>query len=194
MSVLIVVDTETTSKYPGSAKILAAAAVVIRDGVIQPERFSTMSNPGLEALDGWDAKEALAVNGITREEVAAAPPEDEAREKFKEFLKKYEGAELTSFNTHYDKNVLNNNGWLPDGIVWSKCIMLEATRVMGDAGALPLAQWKNEYKWASLKAAAEFFGIERGRSHSALDDALTAAGIWISLKIAEKGRGGAYHV
>jgi DNA polymerase III epsilon subunit-like protein len=186
MTVLIVVDTETTSRYPDKAKVLELAAVVIRDGIIQPECFETMSNPGVEALEG--AGEALAVNGITKEEIARAPMEEKAKEKFRAFLSQSRGTKLTSFNIWYDRNVLNNGEWVPEGWEWGDCIMLAATGVMGKAGALPYDRWKKEYRWASLVKATEFFGVETKASHRALGDALAAAEIWLKImKIVDGG-------
>jgi DNA polymerase III epsilon subunit-like protein len=182
---LIVVDTETTNKYPSQARILEAAAVVIRDGVLLPEYFSSMSNPGAEAVE--NTEESRLVNGITKEEIAAAPLEDEVRAKFTEFITRYEGASITSYNTHYDRMVLEGNGWLPAGWRWGRCVMMMATEWLGREGRVPWQAWKREYKWASLTEAAHFFGVERRVAHRALDDAIMAAEIWLKMTANERG-------
>ena len=177
--VLIVVDTETTDKYPSQARILEAAAVVIKDGVLLPEYFSSMCNPGAYAVENTD--EARLVNGITKEEIAAAPLEAEVRAKFTEFITRYEGAPLTSYNTHYDRIVLEVSGWIPKDWRWGKCIMMTASEWLGREGVVPWLSWKHEYKWASLTGAAHFFGVERRIAHRALDDAIMAAEIWLRM-------------
>jgi DNA polymerase III epsilon subunit-like protein len=183
--VLIVVDTETTDKWPSQARILEAAAVVIKDGAILPEYFSSMSNPGAEAVENTD--EARLVNGITKEEIAAAPLEAEVRAKFTEFITRYEGAPLTSYNIHYDRIVLEVSGWIPKDWRWGKCIMMMATEVLGREGQVPFLRWKGEYKWAGLAQAAAFFGVERRTAHRALDDAIMAAEVWLKMTANERG-------
>ena len=182
---VIVIDTETTNRYPSAARILEVAAVVIKDGVLQPEYFCSMSNPGAEAVENTD--EARLVNGITKEEIAAAPLEDEVRAKFTEFITKYQGATLTAYNVHYDRIVLEKNGWLPTDWHWGECIMMVATEILGREGRVPFMQWKQEYKWASLSQAMDYFGVKHNTAHRALDDAMAAAEVWLKMTANERG-------
>jgi DNA polymerase III epsilon subunit-like protein len=148
--------------------------------------FCSMSNPGAEAVENTD--EARLVNGITKEEIAAAPPEDEVRAKFTEFITKYEGATLTAYNVHYDRIVLETNGWLPKDWRWGECIMMMATEVLGREGLVPFMQWKQEYKWASLSQAMDYFGVKHNTAHRALDDAMAAAEVWMKMTANERGQ------
>jgi len=172
---VVVIDTETTSQYPERAKILEVAAVIVRNGIIEDRFYNSLSNPGLEHLVG--AEGALAVNGLKKEEIAAAPEEKLVREHFSRFIADAK-LPITSFNVHYDKVVLNTNDWATLDFEWGECIMLAAQGIMGKAGALPFR--KGNYKYPNLNEAGSFFGAGAG-SHRAIEDARTAARVWIEI-------------
>lgn len=172
---IVVIDTETTSKYPEQAKILEVAAVIVRNGLIEDRFYNSLCNPGLEHLVG--AEDSLAVNGLKKEDIAAAPEEKLVKEHFVRFIV---GTKLpvTSFNVHYDKVVLNTNDWATLDFDWGECIMLAAQGIMGRKGALPFR--RGDYKYPNLNEAGNFFGAGKG-SHRALEDARAAAKVWIEI-------------
>jgi DNA polymerase III epsilon subunit-like protein len=175
MTDIVVIDTETTSQYPERAKILEVAAVIVRNDLIEDRFYNSLVNPGIEHLVG--AEGALAVNGLKKEEIAAAPAEKLVREHFVRFIADAK-LPITSFNVHYDKVVLNTNEWATLELEWGECIMLAAQRIMGKAGALPFR--KGDYKYPNLNEAGRFFGVGSG-THRAIEDARTAAKVWIAI-------------
>jgi DNA polymerase-3 subunit epsilon len=66
---LCIVDLETTSADPRTARIVAIAAVRISPGTDRPATLSTLVNPGVPI-----PPEASAIHGITDRDVAGAPP------------------------------------------------------------------------------------------------------------------------
>lgn len=175
MTDVVVIDTETTSKYPEQAKILEVAAVIVRGGIIEDRFYNSLVNPGMEHLRGAEA--SLAVNGLKKEEIAAAPAEKLVKEHFARFIESTR-LPVTSYNVHYDKVVLNTNEWAGLEFDWSECIMLAAQGIMGRKGALPFR--KGDYKFPNLNEAGSFFGVGSG-SHRAIEDARTAARVWIEI-------------
>jgi DNA polymerase III epsilon subunit-like protein len=175
---LIVIDTETTHRYPERALILEAAAVVLVDGKIT-NQFTSLVHRRDDELAG--AEEAMAVNGITRDMLQGAPEPAYVRGLLHDFISVNHGQELTSFNVQYDQTVLYVNQWEVPGVPWGKCIMLEAADWMGRCGALPWNTRYGNYKWPSLMEAMLFFKIEPLRQHRALGDALVAAQIWMKM-------------
>jgi DNA polymerase-3 subunit epsilon/CBS domain-containing protein len=180
MDPIIIVDVETTGKRSHTAHVVAAAAVIL-DGMTLEERdsFSTLANPGEEGLR-LASPEAMAVNGLTVDELRAAPPAEEAARLFREFIDQYHGR-VHAFNNGFDMWFLARAPWcLPSGR-WGECVMLAAAEVMGRAGVLSTRYPGAKPKWPRLDEAASFFGIPHVARHSALGDAKTAARVYAEI-------------
>lgn len=177
-SQLIVLDTETTG-FPGQdwAGVCELGAVLLDEEGNEVSTFSSLCRPPV--LDERAAN-ALSINHITMEELLAAPPSDVVAEDFRNFA---DDLYCTAFNVGFDRPMMERMGVKPPWIKgWATCIMLRATKVMGEAGALP--KWPNGTpKWAKLEEAAAYFGVPVvGDAHRALTDARTAAGVAISIR------------
>ena len=177
-SPLIVLDTETTGfpKHPW-AGVCELGAVFLDEEGQEMSSFSALCRPPV--LDDR-ALPALAINHITMEEILAAEPSDEVAEDFRHFAN---GSYVTSFNVGFDRQMCERMGIKPPWIRgWASCIMLRATAIMDEAGALP--RWDDgSPKWAKLEEAAAYFGVQvQGDAHRALTDARTAARIAIEIR------------
>jgi DNA polymerase III epsilon subunit-like protein len=173
---MVVVDTETTSKYPESARVLEIAGVAYcggrRLGV-----FCSLVRAKKEDLNG--AEEALRVNGIEPNELLVAPEMEAVKKAWSSFLEQFPDARITAFNSGYDRGVLEVGGWR--ALPWDKCLMLASMDVMGAAGALQ-ERFNGSWKWPRLSEAADFFKVKQAGRHRALGDAATAARIMLAIK------------
>ncbi|MCX4294728.1 MAG: 3'-5' exonuclease, partial [Prevotella sp.] len=78
-------DLETTGTYPGKHGIHQMSGMIVIDGVIKEKfDYKVRPNPKAEILD-----EALAVAGVTREQILAYPPMEEIYRQFVDLLAKY---------------------------------------------------------------------------------------------------------
>jgi DNA polymerase III epsilon subunit family exonuclease len=78
----VVFDLETTSAHAGTAEIMQIGAVVVVDGKVTDERFSTLVRPsGAEAI----TRDAVDVHGLTWKAVRDAPSPAEALQRFLSF-------------------------------------------------------------------------------------------------------------
>lgn len=174
----LVIDTETTGlpREAWTRPCELGAVLLGVDGQITSEWSSLVNVPCPMGAD-----RALELTGITREEIAAAPPPAEVERAFQAW-RATQGAsdvEITSYNVSFDAPMMARL-W-PSLGPWGPCVMLTATRVMDRAGALH--RWESgEPKWAKLEEAARFFEVpqEEG-AHRALADARVAAKILVAL-------------
>ena len=166
---IIVIDTETTSKYPDKAHVVEIGAIT-EDG----RTFSQVCNPG---IDLSKCKEALAVNGISEEEILEAPPIEKVVHDFKSWVFNRIGYSqtlvLAGYNSNnYDSKILAREPWLIPSWLWKYDIMFMAMEEMNSAGALPIHPYYGTPKWPRLSEAEIFFNVKRkGTSHRALSDA-----------------------
>jgi len=166
-----VLDTETTGLDATQAHIVEVGAVVLGHDLKEVASFSTLANPGPEALDRADP-EAMRIHGIPMEEILAAPPAADAAKELRRFLDAYPGT-LHAFPVSFDMNFLKRPPWnIRDD--WGKCVQWGATEFMNKAGALERFS-DGKPRWARLSAAAKFFGVAQEGAHRALTDARTAA-------------------
>lgn len=174
----LVIDTETTGlpREPWTRPCELAAVLVDLDGLLAAEWSSLVRVPCPPG-----ASAALALTGITREEINAAPEPEAVSQAFAAWRADQDAREvqITSFNTGFDAPMMRRL-W-PDVGPWGHCIMLAATKVMDRANALP--RWETgEAKWAKLEEAARFCGVtQEDGAHRALADARVAARILVEL-------------
>jgi len=168
----ICLDTETTGLFSASHHVIEVAAVVLGPDLQEVASFSTLANPGPEAM-AQASPEALSVNGITAGRLLGAPSPAEAAEALRRFLASYPGT-LHAFPVEFDRSFLACLPWgLQDG--WGSCIQELSTKIMLSAGE-PIEVRRGKLR-ASLKNAAKFFGVNQNGAHQALPDARAAAQI-----------------
>jgi len=185
---IIVVDTETTSRYKEEAHVVEIAAVVIVGGKVAG-CFSSLSDPGQGPLTAPGSREALAVSGITRAQLLEnAPKERRVRQRWHNFLTLWDPTiRITSYNVAYDYAVLHQGHWSTAGHPWGRCIMLRAFDTMAKVpGALQARAGGARLKWPKLSEAAEFCNVRQGQTHRALEDAQIAAQVWLTLRERER--------
>ena len=174
----LVIDTETTGlpREPWTRPCELGAVLLGEDGEISSEWASLVCVPCPSGAD-----RALALTGITRAEIEAAPSPEAVGRAF-QLWRESHGAldvQITSYNVGFDAPMMARL-W-PDIGPWGPCLMLTATRVMDRAGALE--RWESgEPKWARLEEAARFFEVRQEEgAHRALADARVAAKILLAL-------------
>ncbi len=176
---ILVLDTETTGLLDFPLATVVEVGVAALDLEADPparvrEVVAFLVNPGRSYL-GPEADEALAINGITRDEIRArgvAPTE--ASSRLHEATRRERPSALAAFGVPFDRTMLARAplGWTTP-LPWVD-VMLKAADVMGAEGKLhrrPDGSWK----WPSLKEASEFFGVVNPHPHRAMADAVTAA-------------------
>jgi DNA polymerase III epsilon subunit-like protein len=170
---LAYLDVETTGLKTPSARIVEVACVVMGAGGVETASFSTLVNPGAEALLAADPG-AWAVNGLSPEALVDAPSEEQAAHKLEEFLGRFWGSELHAFNSEFDAWFLAKEPWNVAPRQWGDCVMLASQKIMGEAGVLTKSSGGG-FRLPSLAKAAVFFGVIQAGAHRALTDARTAA-------------------
>lgn len=156
----IIYDVETAGLDP-QRDALVSVALLVLDGDTLSERdhfYSVVNDPG-KALN----PEALAVNGITLEEIAAGMELEAAIAKFNEMVagaKTVDGYPiLVAHNAEFDANFLNARG----------------ADIRFTADTMWLSRWTYPYQKANLKALCERLGIPQQDAHNALADARMTA-------------------
>lgn len=166
-------DVETTGKKTPQARIIEVGAVVLNEKFEEIDSFSSLANPGFDAMLEADP-ESMAINGISHDEVAAAPPSDQVARAFEAFLDKHWGGLLFAYNREFDMWFLEKEPWRVSQVKWGECVMLAAMDVMTKAGAADLRR-DGSPKWPRLSKAAAFFKVTQDGAHRALTDARTAS-------------------
>ena len=183
---LIVLDTETTG-FPSDrwARVIEIAAVKLDEYGETIGTFSRVVRPDI--LDSR-ADKALGINGISRDEIAAADPTEQVAAAFE----KWAGdCWTTAYNVAFDRPMVERMGVRSR---WASCVMERAMADMGPAGVLrasdprhPRYSPDRPWLWPSLKAAAEFYSVAQTEpAHRALSDARTAAQIACMIRRRER--------
>lgn len=163
---LLIVDTETTGLLEEWSRIVEVAAVVVDTDGRAVGGFTSMVRP--DVLD-QRADAGLAINHISREDIAAAPSTAEVAEALAAWLQRLNMPNLrtTAYNAPFDKAHCARAGFaLPP---WDTCVMQAA---------------RKHFKAKSLKLrdAAERCGIQPFLpAHRALSDAQTAAAVAVEI-------------
>ena len=159
MGEYVVFDLETTGLDSANDRIIEIGAVRIKDGIIQPERFSTFVDPKQPL-----SSKIISLTGITDEMLVGAPSQEEAVRDFFEFAG---DRPLVAHNANFDVGFLR-----------------QAARRMGlpfdptSVDTLFLARrLYPELPNHKLDTVAEHLRLGSFRHHRADDDAATAAGI-----------------
>lgn len=176
---LVIVDTETTGLLRSPWARPIEIAVVIVDVYGQEAR--SWSSLVHEANVPAEADHALKINGITREEIASAPPRETALSAFLSWAGGEAPGPATSFNRPFDQGMLDRLAW---PLSWStQCVMLRACETMSADPNCTIRRMKNgRIKWPTLGEAAAYFGVPQNQpAHRALADARTAAGVAVAI-------------
>lgn len=162
----LVIDTETTG-LPNAAwaRVVEIAAVLIDAEGAEVGTFSSLMCPDI--LDDR-ADRALSYCGITRNEVAEAPPLEQVRADFFRWVHEAQPAEVWAYNRVFDETMLSRSGF---ELAWTGCIMRWARTRM-----------PYRMKDPSLRDAALYFtGQEPQTWHRAMADAKAAAQVLAAL-------------
>lgn len=159
----VVVDLEMTGLSAKSDQIIEIGAVKIKDNQVV-ETMDCLVNPKCKI-----PTRVVELTGITDEMVQFGRDKDEA---IKELLDFMDGYILVGQNVNFDYSFLKQwavNHKCP--LETKACDTLKIARVL-----LPADQPKK------LESLCQYFGIERGREHRALDDAMETWQIFEKLK------------
>lgn len=165
---IVVMDTETTgfghTDHPPRRDGVVQVGLAYRLAAGDVRIWSEYSNPGEEFLrPGW-ADEALAVNGLNRDQILASEPAKTVAIHLKrrlDAIRQESGSELDlrAYNLEFDGPFLTAEPWrVPSGL-WGPCIMKEASRHLDGPDA----------PWVGLKRAISRLGLAwpRGPAHDA---------------------------
>lgn len=161
----LVLDTETTGRYPESSQAVSVA-VVQSDG-------RTLLNALCKPVGPIPA-EATAIHHITDDMVKDALPFPS--ELLAEIVR---GRHVIIYNRSYDVGILNtstNRASLPPVDWWHiadwQCAMQGFAEVFGDWNA-----YRRNYRWQKLSTAADFYNITQNEAHGALVDCQTTLAV-----------------
>lgn len=174
---LTVLDVETTGLIAGKHRIVEVGAAVYDSQFNECASFSSLVNPGLEAVRNAEPK-ALEVHGIPPEEILAAEFEVSVAERLRRFFVRYRGT-LHSWPVEFDRSFLALPPWsLERG--WGECIKQAAFELISASG--DLSQFKLDHSGrVRLKDAARYFGVTQEGAHRGLSDSRTAGKIFIEI-------------
>lgn len=175
----IIPDIETTGKRTYNSRIVEVAAVVLDENFAEIERWSTLVNPGPQAMALAQPK-AMEVNGLTADDLKDAPGTESAAKAFRELLERHPEATIHAFNNEFDGWFLARDPWNVPWACWGECIMRAAMDIMEDAGVLDL-RYNGQTKFPNLREAVAFFKCNSETSHRALGDARAAADVFIEI-------------
>ncbi len=167
----VVLDFETTAAEPSQARI-------VQIGMVDQDNAPmgvTLVNPGVLIPKG-----ATAVNGITDEMVADAPPLAECIPVLEHLLT---GQHVIAYNAEYERKVLAYElrrvlGSVPEwfGSIQWHCAMLLYADYAGD--------WNDYFgncRWWKLTEACANEGIAVEKAHSALGDVLATRALLVKM-------------
>jgi DNA polymerase III epsilon subunit-like protein len=175
----IIPDIETTGRRTYNSKIVEVAAVVLDQNFAEIERWSSLVNPGPEALALAQPK-AMEVNKLTMDELKDAPSTADAAAGFQALVERHPEATIHAFNNEFDSWFLALPPWNVPLKRWGECIMLAAMEIMDNAGALGL-RYNGSSKFPNLREAIAFFKLTSETSHRAIGDARAAADVFIEV-------------
>lgn len=180
-----VLDTETTGlPRDGKARTIEVGGVILEPNGYPAGTFHRYILPHV-----WSdkAENAQRVHGITYETLMreGLRPE-EAMDDLQNWLLLNDVECVTSYNVAFDREMLERDNF---DYVWGECVMEQATRVLGPTGVLEPANanhkhYRPDCPWLypSLRRAAELCNLPVVQTHRALDDALIAAAVHVSLR------------
>jgi CBS domain-containing protein len=160
------IDTETTGLDPRHARIVQIAAIRVNGGQIDEEgTYQSLVNPGVPI-----PPRSSEIHGIKDEDVSGAPVFQRAWEEFDAFT----GPRvLIGYRTGFDISVFKRECTLA-GIDWPDRHWLCVQALSRLVSSAPLAV-------ESLESLADGLGVTIKDRHTALGDAVAAAGIWSGL-------------
>ncbi len=196
MSLLVVIDLETTDLSPERGCVWDIGAVAVRDGQILGE-FESLVRPHADRFQRGNREVVRKVSGLDDAGLLAlfdAPPVDRVTQNFLGWLFAWTQHEtvvtLTSFNLQFDAGYLAVDPWnltqeferrIQRRAQWGPCVMEACCQPMGEAGLLQRGRYGDRWLWPKLTAACEFFDVEFVETHRAKADALAAARLAIKL-------------
>lgn len=161
----LAVDTETTGLDARTARIVDFAAIRMIGGTIEPDAaFDQIIDPQIPIPSS-----STAVHGLARGDVAGAPVFEEVAARINAL---YDGAVVIGHNIGFDLAVLDRE-FLRAGVAFRMPRFLDV-RALARLAAPDLASY-------SLETLCDWLGIEIGRRHRAMPDALAAARIFAGL-------------
>ena len=175
----IIPDVETTGRRTYNSKIVEVGAIVLSPTFDEIERWSTLVDPGPEALALAQPK-AMEVNKLTAADLQGAPKTQDAANRFRALLERYPDATLHAFNNEFDSWFLAKDPWDVKARRWGECIMLASMDIMDAEAALPRRS-DGSPKFPNLREAAAFFNVKSKPSHRTIDDCRTAADVYIEI-------------
>jgi DNA polymerase-3 subunit alpha (Gram-positive type) len=177
----IIPDIETTGRRTYNSRIVEVAAIVLDERFVEIERWSSLVNPGPEAMALAQPK-AMEVNKLTAADLDGAPCTENAAAAFQDLLDRHKDATLHAFNNEFDSWFLAQAPWNVPLARWGECIMRAAMEPMDDDGALGL-RYNGTTKYPNLREAIVFFGLKSEPSHRAIGDARAAADVFREILI-----------
>jgi DNA polymerase-3 subunit epsilon len=175
-NVFAVLDIESTGLVANRHHVIEVAAVILGRNLEETASFSSLANPGEEAILAADPG-ALRANNITPAMIREAPPSADVAKELEAFLDVHWGTTLHSYGRAFDSGFMLPAPWNVVRQRWGECIMLAATDAMNDVGAAERGP-NSRPRWVSLAKAVEFFGVHNENAHRALPDARAAAFVY----------------
>lgn len=151
---IIAFDTETSGKYPLESEICEIGAVKWKNGKII-DKFQTLIKPSIPMGDA-----VIKIHGITNEMVSKSPSIDEVLPKFINFI---EDSLLLAHHAPFDLGFL--------AAELEKISMVLPTNLCLCTSLLSRSLFP-ESKNHRLQTLIQFFNINQGQAHRALDDAI----------------------
>lgn len=168
---LVSLDCETTSLDPNSAELVTIAATKIRDNVILTSESLNITLRAPDSLCG----RSIAIHHLRHQDLDDGISETEAIQSLVDFIG---NRPLVGYHIRYDKTILDRYAQrimgfpLPNTLVEVSHIYQRRLERM-----LPSA-----YYDISMEAISRHLGLPRPERHDALEDAITAALIYVRLK------------
>lgn len=157
----LVLDTETTGRYPESSEAVSIA-ILQSDGRVM---LNTLCKP-VQPIPN----EAIVIHGITNEAVKSVLPFPS--ELVAEIVR---GRKVVIYNKGYDVPLMNTStirAGLPMVDWWNiadwHCAMEGFAEIYGDWNS-----YRGNYRWQKLSIAAQFYNIQQDEAHGALVDCMT---------------------
>ncbi len=169
----VALDLETTGLDPSKERIIEIGAIRYRrkaeGGFVETERYSTLVNPGRSLSD-----EIIKLTGLTDMDLAGGMEPWEAIKSFHEWLG---GDSLVGHNILFDLGFLRYEGFRTP-VKNGPRVKFNPTVIDTLELARHMLPHMNRHR---LDMVAARLGIEIGNHHRALDDAATAAEIFLKL-------------
>ena len=160
----VVIDVETTGLDYTKEKIIEFAGVKLVNGKIK-DRFETLINPHQHIR-----KSSQAIHGISEEDLADAPTEEEIYPKIFEFI---EGATIVAHNAIFDYSFLNRTSKR----LYSKPIENNYVDTQ-----MMFKEVYPQYESCGLDCLVNVFGASNEQRHRAMGDAMALALCYPKLK------------